>query len=181
MNTKERRFIASILIAIVVMVTTDLITDSSEGVQWWHLLIEGTIALVALIGVFLLIRESYALRHSLADEKRISSQFQAEAEKWRSLSKKYFEGLSRAIDDQLSLWHLTTSEKEIAFLLLKGLSLKEIAEIRRTTEKTARAQSISIYSKASLSGRSELAAFFLEDLLLPSGNHESKEGFSRPR
>ena len=53
------------------------------------------------------------------------------------------------------------------FLLLKGLSLKEIADIRHTTEKTARAQSGSIYAKSGLSGRSELAAFFLEDLLVP--------------
>ncbi len=48
------------------------------------------------------------------------------------------------------------------------MSLKEVAEIRGTVEKTARAQSMSIYSKAGLSGRSELAAFFLEDLLLPT-------------
>jgi len=50
---------------------------------------------------------------------------------------------------------------------LKGLSLKEIAEIRKTSEKTARAQCTPIYEKSGLSGRSELAAFFLEDLLVP--------------
>nr|HMN69592.1 helix-turn-helix transcriptional regulator [Bdellovibrionales bacterium] len=69
---------------------------------------------------------------------------------------------------QLTSWKLTISEKEVAFLLLKGLSLKEIAEIRKTSEKTARAQSTAIYEKSGLSGRSELAAFFLEDLLGPS-------------
>lgn len=53
----------------------------------------------------------------------------------------------------------------MAFLLLKGMSLKELAELRGTSEKTARAQSMSIYAKAGLSGRSELSAFFLEDLL----------------
>ncbi|MGE3975871.1 MAG: helix-turn-helix transcriptional regulator, partial [Bdellovibrionales bacterium] len=53
---------------------------------------------------------------------------------------------------------------------LKGLSLKEIAGVRNTTEKTARVQSTAIYSKAGLSGRSELSAFFLEDLLLPENS-----------
>ena len=76
----------------------------------------------------------------------------------------------QTIDAQLSNWNLSVSEKEVAFLLLKGMSLKELAEIRKTTEKTARAQSIAIYSKAGLAGRSELSAFFLEDLLPPSGN-----------
>jgi DNA-binding NarL/FixJ family response regulator len=55
-----------------------------------------------------------------------------------------------------------------AFLLLKGFSLKEVAEVRGTTERTARTQSATIYTKAGLSNRAQLSAFFLEDLLLPS-------------
>lgn len=168
MESKERGFIAIVLTVIVVMVTTDLITDAREGVRWWHLLVEATIAFAALVGIVLLLRGSFALRRSLAEEKKLSSQLQLEAENWRSQAKKYVEGLSQTIDSQLTSWKLTQSEKEIAFLLLKGLSLKEIAEIRKTTEKTTRTQSISIYSKAGLAGRSELAAFFLEDLLPPS-------------
>lgn len=45
------------------------------------------------------------------------------------------------------------------------MSLKDVAAIRGTSEKTARAQSMAVYAKAGLSGRSELSAFFLEDLL----------------
>ncbi len=167
MNSKERSFIAIVLGVIVIMVTADLITDSYEGVQWWHVGIEGGIALAALVGIFLLIRGAFELKHSLAEARQFSSQLQIESEKWRSQSKRYLEGLSQTIDTQLTQWKLTGSEKEVAFLLLKGLSLKEVAEIRKTTEKTARAQSMSIYSKAGLAGRSELAAFFLEDLLPP--------------
>ena len=168
MSTRERGFIAIILSIIVVMVTTDLITDAKEGVRWWHLLIEGTIAIAASVGIFILLRGSFNLKRSLAAEQKSASQFQAEAEKWRAQSKKYLEGLSQAIDAQLTAWKLTNTEKEVAFLLLKGLSLKEIALIRNTAEKTARTQSISIYAKAGLAGRSELSAFFLEDLLVPS-------------
>lgn len=167
MNSKEKNFIAIVLGVIVVMVTTDLITDSYDGVAWWHLLIEGGIALAAIIGILLLIRSSFELKRTLAEERKLSSELQTVAEKWRSQSKRYMEGLSQIIDIQLTQWKLTSSEKEVAFLLLKGLSLKEVAEIRKTAEKTARAQSISVYSKAGLAGRSELAAFFLEDLLPP--------------
>lgn len=168
MNSKESGFIAAILSVIIVMVAVDLTTDFREGVRLWHLFVEGTIALAAFVGIFLLMRGSFVLKRSLVQERMTSSQFQAEAEKWRSQSKKCLEGLSQAIDEQLTSWNLTGSEKEVAFLLLKGLSLKEIAQIRKTTEKTARVQSISIYSKAGLAGRSELSAFFLEDLLLPA-------------
>lgn len=167
MTNKERGFIAIILLAIVVMMSLDLKSDFQEGSSWWHLTLEGAIAFCALIGIFFLIRGSFVLKHSLEIERKSVSELKTEANKWRTQSKKYLEGLSQAIDIQLTNWKLTESEKEIAFLLLKGLSLKEIAEIRKTTEKTARAQSISIYSKAGLAGRSELSAFFLEDLFLP--------------
>jgi DNA-binding NarL/FixJ family response regulator len=53
-------------------------------------------------------------------------------------------------------------------LLLKGLSHKEIAEVRAITEATARQQARAVYRKAGLSGRADLAAFFREDLLLPA-------------
>lgn len=172
MNTKERSFIAAILLGIIVMVAIDLATDSREGVKWWHLASEASVAMAALVAIFLLMRDSFTLKHSLEDERKNSNLFRIEAEKWRIHSKKYLEGLSQAIDTQLSEWKLTNSEKEVAFLLLKGLSLKEIAEIRQTTEKTARTHSIAIYSKAGLAGRSELAAFFLEDLLMPNNQSE---------
>jgi DNA-binding NarL/FixJ family response regulator len=52
-------------------------------------------------------------------------------------------------------------------LLLKGLSHKEIAAVRSTSERTIREQARAVYRKAGLPGRSALSAFFLEDLLLP--------------
>jgi DNA-binding NarL/FixJ family response regulator len=55
----------------------------------------------------------------------------------------------------------------VALLLLKGLSLKEIATVRATSERTVRAQARSLYSKAGLTGRAALSSFFLEDLLAP--------------
>lgn len=168
MNKKERGSIAAILFGIIVIAAIDLANDSREGVTWWHLASEGIVVLAALVGLFFLMRDSFTLKRSLEDERNSSALFRVEAEKWRMQSKKYLEGLSQAIDGQLTSWKLTNSEKEVAFLLLKGLSLKEVAEIRKTTEKTARTQSIAVYSKAGLTGRSELAAFFLEDLLLPA-------------
>jgi DNA-binding CsgD family transcriptional regulator len=149
------------------MVGFDLVTDAREGALGWHVLVEGIIGGVALFGVFYIIRGSMELKHRLEKEIKDFSDFRKEADAWRAESRKYIDGLSLAIDQQLTKWKLSSAEKEVAFLLLKGLSLKEVAEIRNTTEKTARAQSMAIYAKAGLAGRSELAAFFLEDLLVP--------------
>jgi len=70
-----------------------------------------------------------------------------------------------AIQAQLLAWKLTKSEQEVALLLLKGLSFKEIAAVRQTQEKTVRQQATSIYGKANLKGRHEFSAYFFEDFL----------------
>jgi DNA-binding CsgD family transcriptional regulator len=95
-----------------------------------------------------------------------------QGQRWRSEARTLLNGLGEAIDAQFSRWNLTEAEREVALLLLKGLSLKEIAAVRATTERTVRAQARSLYSKAGLTGRAALSAFFLEDLLAPIGGAE---------
>jgi DNA-binding CsgD family transcriptional regulator len=92
----------------------------------------------------------------------------ADAERWRRDAGELIAGLGAAIDRQLDRWGLSAAEKEVALLLLKGLSHKEIADVRKVGETTVRHQARALYRKAGLSGRSDLAAFFLEDLLGPA-------------
>jgi len=92
---------------------------------------------------------------------------------WRDETQVLLKGLGEAIDRQFSTWKLTEAERDVGLLILKGLSLKEIAVARVTSERTVRAQARSIYAKAGLSGRAALSAFFLEDLLAPSGHVNS--------
>jgi DNA-binding CsgD family transcriptional regulator len=77
------------------------------------------------------------------------------------------EGLGVSIARQFRRWQLTPAESEVALLLLKGLSHREAAAVRGVSERTVRQQAREVYRKADLAGRSELSAFFLEDLLLP--------------
>ncbi len=168
MNQKERKFIALVLALVAAMVAMDLMTDAREGIHLWHLVLEGALGFAALLGIYYLFRESFKWQRQLETKTKDFAAFQLEAESWRAQAKKYIQGLADSIDHQLSKWHLSTAEKEVAFLLLKGLSLKEIAVVRQTAEKTVRVQATAIYAKSGLAGRSELAAFFLEDLLLPA-------------
>jgi DNA-binding NarL/FixJ family response regulator len=91
-----------------------------------------------------------------------------EAERFRAEARDALRGLGEAIDRQFVRWELTPAEREIGLLLLKGLSHKEVAAVRSTSETTIRQQALSIYRKSGLRNRSELSAFFLEDLLLPA-------------
>lgn len=166
-NKKEKWILFSILSIVFLLVVTDILSDLKEGVKLSHVLLECSIAALSLVGIFYILKDFFRTKKSLLETNQQLSLYREEAEKWRKESKKFLEGLSGAIDEQLEKWGLSIAEKEVAFLLLKGLSSKEIASIRNTTEKTARTQSMAIYMKAGISGRSELSAFFLEDLLVP--------------
>lgn len=167
MKNNERWIIAAVLFVIALLTSVDIFNDYFEGVATWHISIEAIVALIALVGIFYLMRGRFTLQRNLEQERRVSGELEAEAEKWKQVSKKYVKGLSVEIENQLDRWGLTEAEKEVSFLLLKGLSNKEIAEVRGTSTQTVRSQTNAIYTKSGLSGRSELSAFFLEDLLLP--------------
>ena len=167
MNNKERLFVASVLGAVILLVALDLNTDARAGTTTWHLAFECATGVAALLATFVVLSGAFRLQRTLKDELAASAKLRQDAAEWRAKSKRYIEGLSKSIDEQLCAWQLTPAEREVTFLLLKGLSQKEIADVRKTSEKTARAQATSIYAKAGLAGRSELSAYFLEDLLAP--------------
>ncbi|MGE3973986.1 MAG: LuxR C-terminal-related transcriptional regulator [Bdellovibrionales bacterium] len=99
--------------------------------------------------------------------KQLAEELKVEAEQTLEDKRLLLKGLGQIIDTQIEKWKLSAAEKEIALFLLKGLSHAEIAEIRKTSERTVRQQSLKIYAKAGLSGRSDLAAYFIEDMLAP--------------
>ena len=109
-------------------------------------------------------------RTSAARERELSRRL-AEAEEQSRQRGAETQGLLRGVSDQIDRqfekWGLTAAEREIALLMLKGLRHKEIASLRGTSERTVRQQALTIYKKAGLDGRTDLTAFFLEDLLQP--------------
>ncbi len=71
----------------------------------------------------------------------------------------------RVLQAKFDEWMLSSSEREIALLLIKGFSIQEIADYRDTKPGTIKSQSNAIYRKAALKGRNELVAYFIEDLM----------------
>lgn len=110
-------------------------------------------------------RDAASLGSALEAER-----LRADAEAFRANTRTATTAISAAIAAQLTAWGLTPAETEVARLLLLGLSHKEIAGARDTSDRTARDQAQAVYKKAAVAGRAELAAFFLEDLLPVVGN-----------
>jgi len=152
---------------VMVLVGLDLAGDYASGGSGSHLLMEGT--LLAVSGVFfvLAVKRLQSANKEILSLKGDVAALGQERERWREETHQLLAGLSVKIEKQFSHWKLTQAETEVGFLLLKGFSLKEIADIRNTQVKTVQQQSQSIYQKTGLASRAQLAAFFLEDLLPP--------------
>ena len=73
---------------------------------------------------------------------------------------------SAEVSTRLEKMGLSPAETEVAWFLLKGMSLVEIASLRGTREGTVRAQSTALYRKAGVSGKAQFLALIVEDLLL---------------
>lgn len=159
---------ALLFAAIFVLIGIDIASDYRAGTELLHVATELAVMAAALVGAVALWwmlraaqRRAEALTVDLAAAREEARRFSEDA-------RDALQGLGEAIDRQFQRWELTTAEREVGLLMLKGLSHREIAALRQTTEVTVRQQALAVYRKAGLRGRSELSAFFLEDLLVPS-------------
>jgi DNA-binding CsgD family transcriptional regulator len=130
-------------------------------------IIEITPFVMTSVGVVLLFQATGRQREEHLKVLHDLELARAQGQRWRAEARGHLRGLGEAIDVQFSRWNLTEAEREVALLLIKGLSHKEIATVRAVSERTVREQSRSVYAKAALTGRAALSAFFLEDLLAP--------------
>lgn len=160
---------AGLFLLIAALISIDVAEDYRAGAHLPHLLVELAVMALALSGVVLLWRLMRGAQRRAAALHEDLAAARDEAQRFRADARQALRGLGEAIDRQFQRWALTPAEREVGLLLLKGLSHREIAGLRSTSEPTVRQQALSVYRKSGLRGRSDLAAFFLEDLLLPAG------------
>jgi len=113
--------------------------------------VEMLVVIALICGLALTARE---LRQVLGRQKRMAQQLKAASGAFSELLEEHFEA-----------WALTPSEREVALLSIKGLSIAETATVRDTKEGTVKAQCNAIYRKANVSGRTQLLSLFIEELL----------------
>lgn len=165
--SKDLLILSSILALVSLLVLGDIALDLRGGGSRWHIITETLVLFLCLIGLYHLSRKYLDMKRENLELQRDLKRTKEDMKAFKADSEKYLHGLGEAIDKQMTKWQLTPAEKEVGLLILKGFSFKEIADIRSTSERTTRQQSLDIYRKSGLGGRAEFSAFFLEDLLLP--------------
>jgi DNA-binding CsgD family transcriptional regulator len=161
LNTKQSFAIRSLVISFVVIFIcesfflVDILADmfqidiAAPWISHDEIELASTITLsLALIAIGIQIKQLLREHRTVQDSVKVASG-----------------ELLSVIEARFDDWQLSPSEKDIALLLIKGFSAQEIANLRNTRAGTVKSQSSAIYQKASVRGRNELVAFFMEDLL----------------
>ena len=148
-----RRYVPAIVLVFAMSffifdVISDLLSNEDDFI---HVFIE----------LLIFIAISYVLFRELQRVESLHKEINKEKMKTARLSGE----LLQVMKVPFNMWKLTASECDIALLLIKGFSMKKVAEARNVKEKTVRVQATSIYKKSNCSGRHELAAYFIEDLM----------------
>ena len=167
-SSRIPRFLVVLLLLIAAAGIIDLILDAPTRWLTFHTLVELAFVTLGVGSAAYLGLSWFRSERSRAAAETAAAAHRAERDAWRQRAQKVLRGLGEAIDRQLGEWGLTPAEKETALLMLKGYGHKDIARLCSRSERTVRQHAVAVYRKSGLSGRSELAAFFLEDLLLPA-------------
>ena len=167
----QRRLLALATLGLaIVFFSYDLFVDvviyGEFGTR--HFVIESIVFLGISIALVLGARDLGRLRTRLDREERRN----------RVVS----QGLADSIAALMDEWRMTRSEKEVAWLIIKGHRFAEIARARGVKENTTRLQATAIYAKAGVSGRAEFVAEIIQSLLLllPDEKRESRPATAGP-
>lgn len=151
-STSSYVFLIVVQAICAVIFLSDAIGETlHESHSVWHLTLEILACLVLLVAVLIsarnlidLIRRKASLERSLANASM---------------------AVQHVIESKFSDWSFSRSERDVASLIVKGLSTAEIARLRGTAEGTVKAQLNSIYRKADARSRSDLMSQILDAMI----------------
>ncbi|HHJ13638.1 MAG TPA: DNA-binding response regulator [Gammaproteobacteria bacterium] len=164
-DAREALLILFVLAVVAAASGVDLAADLAHGTDTDHVVKEG---LVLALSSLTFGRLLWRLQRQRAEIRGLRREL-ARAGEGAPAPRRYVlearKQLGDVVSRQFAEWGLTGSEREVGWLLLKGLSLKEIALVRNTQEKTVRQQASAIYRKSGVAGRHAFSAWFIEDIL----------------
>lgn len=161
------------LAAIIIGGTVDLMLDQPERWLSFHVVFEILLIAGALLMVTTLWIGWWRAERATGELRALLEESSEERDRWRSSAEHALRGLGQAMREQFDAWGLTPAERDVALMLLKGYPHKIIGKLTQRSAQTVRQHAAAVYGKAGLSGRAELSAFFLADLMLPEKEHDT--------
>ncbi|MDF3822123.1 response regulator [Leptospira sp. 96542] len=168
MGTRRVRllFLTFYVVSLIVWIAEEIFTLSnpSEYFDKYRVMIatiESFIAISSFLVVFILYKE---LKEESLENHHAKSQIH-DLKRTNRILKNPELGFWKEVKTQMEEWKLTQTETEIAILILRGFSQKQIAAVRKKSLRTIENQTASIYEKSAMRGKLEFISFFLTPLL----------------
>lgn len=156
MSVRRYIFWAILIVQIITalfFVANILMSVSGFAPISWQ--ISETIELGAAIGLLLgVVTGGMFLRATMRRNIRVEDQLRAAQGAFAEL-----------LAERFAEWGLTPAESDVALFAIKGMSTKEIAGMRDSSEGTVKAQTNAIYRKAGVGSRTQLLSLFIDDLM----------------
>ena len=165
------------ILSFGLLILLEVVTETDE-VELADIVVDalGLLLMVSTtVGLALLFHRMQTQHDEKLDLIRSLDVARAEGTEWRKKAEAHLKGLRDELDAQFERWGMSAAERDVGMLILKGLSHKEIARLRGTTEATVRQQAQSIYQKSDLPGKTAFSAYFLEDLIVPTSDIDASD------
>ncbi|MBP9884934.1 MAG: helix-turn-helix transcriptional regulator [Leptospiraceae bacterium] len=143
------------------ILTFYLNTSWIRSSQMYFTVMETLVGSFSIFGIYFLFKELKDNKLNIDSAKEVIESLKTKNQKLNDINLSFW----NSIQDQFKSWNLTEAEKEIAILLLRGLSNQQIAAIRGKSLKTIENQAFSIYQKSGTTGKLEFIAYFISPLL----------------
>ncbi len=134
-------FILCCLIYITIMVF-DVFWDYKSGVPLEHMIHELGAMMIALTFLVMQILSLEEKNRTIRLKGETLSQVLTKNKELKVRLDQLKNDFRSLVESQFNVWDLSESEKEISFYILRGLSMKEIAELRQSSEQTIRQQAV---------------------------------------
>ena len=137
-------------------VIKDIVEHASDNLPYTEAdAIHTTFEFIAVVGLlFGSISMWQTLQHNI--------QKNAEAAETIEIQKGHFDEIAQS---RFHIWMFTNSEMDVAKLILRGLSLKEIAAARSVSLGTVKAQTNAILKKSGVQNRAAFLGLFIDEFL----------------
>ncbi|MDH5720979.1 MAG: hypothetical protein OEZ13_10280 [Spirochaetia bacterium] len=158
------RIIVIILGVLLIFSFWDIYDDLYLGFDFSHLFVESLFFIfIGWLFIFFfktLLNQTRSIEKLKSDNKALKEK----SKYWKIKTSKIRSNIRNDIENQLKEWGLTETEITVAFLVIRGYSFMQIANLLKKSERTARQQAIEIYKKSGFNSRAEFTAFFLESI-----------------
>jgi DNA-binding CsgD family transcriptional regulator len=130
----------------------DVIYDLQEpALATWHIVPEAMASLALIIGIGF---EVVYLVHLLQRKTSLERSVEMASAQLQDIIQSHFDS-----------WKLTASERDVAALMIKGLSISEIASVRGSADGTVKAHLSAIYRKSNARNRAEVLSHIMDTLI----------------